>query len=88
MSSKFPVITEMLVIPVAGYDSMLLSLSGAHGPFFTRNVVILKDNSGNTGVGRSMEGGHITRALEKSILVVGKPISEYRKVLEDSARYS
>ena len=30
-----PVVTEMSVIPVAGHDSMLLNLSGAHGPFFT-----------------------------------------------------
>lgn len=37
-----PKIVEMNVIPVAGYDSMLLNLSGAHGPYFTRNVVILK----------------------------------------------
>jgi hypothetical protein len=46
-----PLVTEMSVIPVAGHDSMLLNLSGAHGPFFTRNIVILKDNAGNTGVG-------------------------------------
>ena len=46
-----PVVTEMHVIPVAGHDSMLLNLSGAHGPFFTRNVVILKDSAGHTGVG-------------------------------------
>jgi glucarate dehydratase len=44
-----PVVTEMSVIPVAGYDSMLLNLSGAHSPFFTRNIVILKDNAGHTG---------------------------------------
>ena len=36
-----PVVTEMRVIPVAGQDSMLLNLCGAHGPFFTRNIVIL-----------------------------------------------
>ena len=28
-----PKITAMQVIPVAGYDSMLLNLSGAHAPF-------------------------------------------------------
>ncbi len=33
-----PKVTEMLVIPVAGQDSMLLNLCGAHGPFFTRNL--------------------------------------------------
>lgn len=47
-----PVITDMQVIPVAGYDSMLMTLSGAHAPFFTRNIVILKDSSGSTGLGR------------------------------------
>ncbi|SPW56231.1 glucarate dehydratase [Escherichia coli] len=41
----------MQVIPVAGHDSMLMNLSGAHAPFFTRNIVIIKDNSGHTGVG-------------------------------------
>lgn len=46
-----PVISEMSVIPVAGHDGMLLNLSGAHAPYFTRNIVILKDNAGNTGVG-------------------------------------
>jgi glucarate dehydratase len=39
------------VIPVAGHDSMLMNLSGAHAPFFTRNIVIITDNAGNTGVG-------------------------------------
>ena len=41
----------MRVIPVAGRDSMLLNLSGAHGPFFTRNLVVLTDSAGRTGVG-------------------------------------
>ena len=47
--AKAPIVTEMLVVPVAGHDSMLLNLSGAHGPFFTRNVVILRDNRGEIG---------------------------------------
>ena len=46
-----PKITEMRVVPVAGHDSMLLNLSGAHAPFFTRNIVILEDNAGHIGVG-------------------------------------
>lgn len=49
--SNIPSISEMKVIPVAGHDSMLLNLSGAHSPFFTRNIVILTDSSGNQGVG-------------------------------------
>ena len=46
-----PVVTSMQIIPVAGHDSMLMNLSGAHAPFFTRNIVIIKDNAGHTGVG-------------------------------------
>ena len=46
-----PVVTSMQIIPVAGHDSMLMNLSGAHAPFFTRNIVVIKDNSGHTGVG-------------------------------------
>ena len=45
MLSKTPVVTEMQVIPVAGYDSMEMTLSGAHAPFFTRNLVIIKDST-------------------------------------------
>jgi len=43
-----PRITALRVIPVAGRDSMLLNLSGAHGPFFTRNLLILTDSAGRT----------------------------------------
>ena len=46
-----PSIVDMQVIPVAGHDSMLLNLAGAHGPFFTRIIVMLKDSAGRTGVG-------------------------------------
>ena len=51
-----PRVTEMKVVPVAGQDSMLLNLSGAHGPFFTRNLVILTDSAGNTGLGEVPTG--------------------------------
>jgi glucarate dehydratase len=77
-----PLVTEMLVIPVAGHDSMLLNLSGAHGPFFTRNIVILKDNSGRTGVGEGPGGEKIRQTLEDSnAFVVGQPVSAYNSVL-------
>ena len=56
MLNNTPVITDMKVIPVAGYDSMEMTLSGAHAPYFTRNIVILKDNSGHTGIGE-IHGG-------------------------------
>ena len=46
-----PTVTAMRVVPVAGHDGVLLNLSGAHGPFFTRNIVLLTDNAGRTGVG-------------------------------------
>ncbi|UCZ74142.1 glucarate dehydratase family protein [Dickeya zeae] len=58
-----PVITEMTVIPVAGYDSMLLNIGGAHGAYFTRNILILKDNAGHTGVGEAPGGEVIYNTL-------------------------
>ena len=77
-----PVVTEMLVIPVAGRDSMLLNLSGAHGPFFTRNVVILKDDDGHTGLGEVPGGERIRQTLEEAKpLVIGQPISAYNAIL-------
>ena len=51
MEKGTPIVTEMKVIPVAGRDSMLMTLSGAHAPCFTRNLVLLKDNAGHTGIG-------------------------------------
>jgi glucarate dehydratase len=72
----------MRVVPVAGHDSMLLNLSGAHGPFFTRNVVILKDNTGHTGLGEVPGGEKIRQTLQDSQpLVVGQPLSAYNSVL-------
>jgi len=72
----------MLVIPVAGQDSMLLNLCGAHGPFFTRNIVILKDSAGHTGIGEVPGGEGIRMALERSQeLVVGKSIGFYNGIL-------
>ena len=62
--SSSPKITEMRVVPVAGHDDMLLNLSGAHAPFFTRNIVILRDNAGRTGVGEVPGGEQIRRTLE------------------------
>src|SRR5258706_3339674 len=77
-----PRVTEMLVIPVAGHDSTLLNLSGAHGPFFTRNVVILKDSAGHTGLGEVPSGERIRQTLEDARpLVFGQPISAYNAVL-------
>jgi len=77
-----PVITEMRVVPVAGQDSMLMNLSGAHGPWFTRNVVILTDSAGNTGLGEVPGGESIRRTLEDArALVIGRPLGDYLAVL-------
>lgn len=79
-----PVVTEMIVIPVAGHDSMLLNLSGAHGPFFTRNIVILKDNAGHTGLGEVPGGERSRQTLEDARpLVIGQSISAYNAVLNN-----
>lgn len=81
-SYSAPKIVSMQVIPVAGHDSMLLNLSGAHAPFFTRNILILKDSSGNTGVGEVPGGEKIRQTLEdSSLLVVGKTLGEYKNVM-------
>ena len=78
-----PLVTGMRVIPVAGRDSMLLNLSGAHGPFFTRNLVLLTDNAGHTGVGEVPGGEKIRRVLEEArALVVGRPLAAYNEVLK------
>ena len=77
-----PVVTEMQVIPVAGQDSMLLNLCGAHAPYFTRNLVILKDSSGHTGIGEVPGGEGIRQALDRSReLVIGKSIGLYNGIL-------
>jgi len=80
--SEAPVVTGMRVVPVAGQDSMLLNLSGAHAPFFTRNLVFLKDSTGNMGVGEVPGGEKIRKVLEDSrALVEGQSIAAYRAVL-------
>src|SRR3546814_10152050 len=82
MSASTPIITALRVIPVAGYDSMLLNLSGAHAPFFTRNIVIVTDNSGRSGIGEVPGGEKIRKTLEDAAeLAVGQPIGAYHAVL-------
>ena len=81
-ATSTPVITELRVVPVAGHDSMLMNLSGAHGPFFTRNLLILRDSAGNTGVGEVPGGEKIRQTLEDARpLIVGQPIGHYNAVL-------
>ena len=80
--SRTPVVTGMKVVPVAGRDSMLLNLSGAHGPFFTRNLVVLTDSSGATGLGEVPGGERIRQTLEDaSALIVGRPLGAWNAVL-------
>lgn len=83
METGTPVVTEMQVIPVAGRDSMLMTLSGAHAPFFTRNLVILKDSAGHTGIGEIHGGDYTYEALKSCIpMVTGKPVGMYRAILD------
>jgi glucarate dehydratase len=80
--SQAPVVTNMRVVPVAGQDSMLLNLSGAHGPWFTRNIVILTDSAGNTGLGEVPGGEKIRQTIEDARpLIVGKTLGEYNNIL-------
>jgi glucarate dehydratase len=82
-----PRVTEMKVIPVAGQDSMLLNLSGAHAPYFTRNLVILSDSAGNSGVGEVPGGEKIRRTLEEARdLVVGAGLGTWNNVLSEVGR--
>ena len=83
IDSSTPKITALRVIPVAGRDSMLLNLSGAHGPFFTRNLLILTDSAGRTGVGEVPGGEKIRQTLEDARdLVVGQAIGAHAGLLQ------
>jgi glucarate dehydratase len=77
-----PRVTALRVVPVAGRDSMLLNLSGAHGPFFTRNLLILSDSAGRTGAGEVPGGEAIRQTLEDAApMVVGQPLGQMQQVL-------
>lgn len=80
--STTPTIAGVEVVPVAGHDSMLLNLSGAHGPFFTRNVVIVTDSDGRTGLGEVPGGEKIRATIEEAgKLSEGAPVALYRTLL-------
>jgi glucarate dehydratase len=82
-----PRVTEMKVVSVAGQDSMLLNLSGAHAPYFTRNLVILTDSAGNTGVGEVPGGEKIRQTLEDARdLVIGAGLGTWNNVLSTVGR--
>ena len=61
---------------------MLLNLSGAHGPFFTRNLLMLTDSSGRTGIGEVPGGEKIRKTLEDATdFVVGQSVGNVQAVL-------
>ncbi|MDQ4111130.1 MAG: glucarate dehydratase [Actinomycetota bacterium] len=79
-------IAKVEVVPVAGHDSMLLNLSGAHAPFFTRNIAILTDSKGREGVGEVPGGEPIRLTIEEAAeLLVGQPVTRYRSLLRQVA---
>jgi glucarate dehydratase len=85
--SSTPTLTALRVIPVAGRDSMLMNLSGAHGPFFTRNLLILTDSAGHTGVGEVPGGEKIRQTLEDARdLVVGQAVGAHLGLLQTVQR--
>lgn len=88
--SAQPTIVSVEVIPVAGHDSMLLNLSGAHGPFFTRNIVIITDSEGRTGLGEVPGGEAIRSTIEEAgTLINGAPVAKYRSLLRQiSSRFA
>ena len=77
-----PIVKTMRVIPVAGRDDMLMNLSGAHAPFFTRNIVIVTDSAGHTGLGEVPGGEKIRQTLEDArSLVEGRSIGDLQAIL-------
>ena len=81
-ASNTPLVTRVQVIPVAGHDSMLLNLSGVHGPFFTRNLLVLTDSLGHVGVGEVPGGEKIRKTLEDArALIEGQSIGNWSQTL-------
>lgn len=75
-------IEQLRVVPVAGHDSMLLNLSGAHGPFFTRNITLITDSEGRVGLGEVPGGEAIRQTIEEAgELLIGKPVAQYKSLL-------
>ncbi len=80
--SGTPKVVDYQVFAVAGYDSMLLTLSGAHSPYFTRNIVVMTDSSGNMGVGEVHGGEHIRLVLESyRPYLLGKAIGDWKGIV-------
>ncbi|MFO1505170.1 MAG: enolase C-terminal domain-like protein [Steroidobacteraceae bacterium] len=80
--TRLPAIVDMRVVPVAGQDSMLLNLSGAHAPYFTRNVVVLRDADGVVGIGEVPGGEPIRKTLQDAaVLVLGSLVGQHATVM-------
>ncbi|MGO1943936.1 MAG: enolase C-terminal domain-like protein, partial [Ancrocorticia sp.] len=79
-----PTVAKIDVYPVAGHDCMELNLSGAHGPYFTRNIVIITDSEGNQGIGEVPGGQKITETIEDAKdIVLGRQLGEYKNILAE-----
>ncbi|MEV0722617.1 enolase C-terminal domain-like protein [Micromonospora purpureochromogenes] len=82
MTGRTPTVARVEAVPVAGHDSMLLNLSGAHGPFFTRNIAIVTDSEGRVGVGEVPGGEAIRRTIsDAGELLVGQPVAQFGRLL-------
>ncbi|WP_205950714.1 enolase C-terminal domain-like protein [Pantoea stewartii] len=82
-----PVITAMQVVPVAGYDSMLLNIGGAHNASFTRNIVILMDSAGHTGLGEAPGGETIYQTLLDAVpQVTGQQVACLNRLVQQVHR--
>jgi len=80
--SKSPVVKSARAIPVAGRDGMLMNLSGAHAPFFTRNLLILEDSDGHVGVAEIPGGESIRKTLDEAgAMLVGQPVATWNALL-------
>jgi glucarate dehydratase len=83
-----PTIVSVEAVPVAGHDSMLLNLSGAHAPFFTRTIAIVTDSEGRTGLGEVPGGEAIRKTIENAAaLLIGQPLVRYGSLLRQVAAY-
>jgi glucarate dehydratase len=81
MATSTPTVVSVEAVPVAGHDSMLLNLSGAHGPYFTRNIAVITDSTGNIGVGEVPGGENIRATIaEAADLLIGRPLGMYRQL--------
>jgi len=86
MTARTPTVASVEVVPVAGHDSMLLNLSGAHGPFFTRNITIVTDSEGRVGLGEVPGGEAIrTTIVDAGALLAGQPVAHYGRLLRSVA---